>query len=365
MPSRNGAIVLAALAALGLTLLMIPVRTRLVLDRARIVADGRSTVRISVVSLGPLGVRTPWRSRESPRVSQAALDALGATLLLAHDGSVVLRSGQRAGRLAVELPSERAVIELVLDAGDRDRDGLPDAAEIWSETDRAAFTAWFTAIAEAQATRIDDAWAPIHQDCAGLVRFAFREALKRHDRAWFEHRRYLPAIDAPDVQAVRYPDLPFIGERPFRKVAGAFDPTVAIADQLTAAPSARTLWQLNTVFVSREVREARAGDLLFFTVPYATGSRMHTMLALGARAGSTHDAPAERVVYHTGTEVPEGGARAVEQVRLVTFAELARHPDPGWHPIADNPRFLGVHRLIHVDPGLLRSLTSRGGGPIR
>jgi uncharacterized protein YfaT (DUF1175 family) len=32
-------------------------------------------------------------------------------------------------------------------------------------------------------------------------------------------------------------------------------------------------------------------------------------------------------------------------VRLVSLDELLAHPDPSWHPVPHNPRFLGVHRF--------------------
>ena len=36
--------------------------------------------------------------------------------------------------------------------------------------------------------RISDQWNGEQRDCAGLVRFAWREALRRHDRAWLQKR---------------------------------------------------------------------------------------------------------------------------------------------------------------------------------
>ena len=33
---------------------------------------------------------------------------------------------------------------------------------------------------------LSDQWNTEQRDCAGLVRFAWREALRKHDRAWFQ-----------------------------------------------------------------------------------------------------------------------------------------------------------------------------------
>jgi uncharacterized protein YfaT (DUF1175 family) len=55
------------------------------------------------------------------------------------------------------------------------------------ESDRAAFRAWFVLLADAQFERA----APEVTDCAALVRFAFREALRAHTPEW-RHRIGMP-----------------------------------------------------------------------------------------------------------------------------------------------------------------------------
>jgi len=50
----------------------------------------------------------------------------------------------------------------------------------------AAFRRWFTQIAEYQAMRPQAELPAEIQDCASLLRFAYREALKRHDDTWFQ-----------------------------------------------------------------------------------------------------------------------------------------------------------------------------------
>ena len=69
---------------------------------------------------------------------------------------------------------------------DIDEDGIPDAAELHSFDDRQNFRRWFAAIAEMQFYRLNPLWTEEQRDCAGLVRFACREALRRHDRIWFQ-----------------------------------------------------------------------------------------------------------------------------------------------------------------------------------
>ena len=55
----------------------------------------------------------------------------------------------------------------------------------------------------------------------------------------------------------------------------------------------------------------------------------HTMIYLGNG----------RTVYHTG---PSGDDPGI--VKSLTFAQLAVHPNPRWHPVASNPYFLGFYR---------------------
>src|SRR5256714_14138736 len=69
---------------------------------------------------------------------------------------------------------------------DSDNDGIPDVIELRTYQDRDAFKRWFTAIAETQFYQLSDQWNAEQRDCAGLVRFATREALRKHDRIWFQ-----------------------------------------------------------------------------------------------------------------------------------------------------------------------------------
>ena len=82
---------------------------------------------------------------------------------------------------------------------DLDHDGLPDTAELRTFNDRENFRRWFTWVAEMQFYNLSDQWNTEQRDCAGLVRFAFREALRPHDRPWFQRmgENYDPV--APDL----------------------------------------------------------------------------------------------------------------------------------------------------------------------
>ena len=63
--------------------------------------------------------------------------------------------------------------------------------------------------------RLSDEWNAEQRDCAGLVRFAWREALRRHDRAWFQKMGEGYEAWTPDVRAYSLERNP-LGEKLFQ-----------------------------------------------------------------------------------------------------------------------------------------------------
>lgn len=209
---------------------------------------------------------------------------------------------------------------------DLDRDGYPDVAEFHSVSERRAFMEWFAAIAEAQFTQPAPDWKPDDQDCAGLLRYAFIEALKPKTPEWFAK---FPALKAQHIMPLgRYP-MPTIVRSVFRVEGGAFQKGDVREGRLVGRTSAMYLMRYSTVFLGRSPDKAQRGDLLFFVHPLAQGSAYHSMVYLGNN----------RVVYHTGYAPSQGG-----EVRLVSLETLAQHPEPYWHPDPSNPYFLGFFR---------------------
>ncbi len=209
---------------------------------------------------------------------------------------------------------------------DADRDGYPDALQLVGQ-DRARFADWFASVAASQFYGMSADWRPESRDCSGLVRYAFANALMRHDAAWFRKFTYLPRPQLPSVVAYRYP-LPILGKFVFRVAPGAFAPDDIQAGRFVGRTTVQYLANYSSVRVTRDVTQARRGDLLIFLRP-DLGS-YHSMIYLGDG----------RVVYHTGARPEEGG-----EVRLVTLATLMRHRNPDFHPIPGNPNFLGVYRF--------------------
>ena len=69
------------------------------------------------------------------------------------------------------------------DWSDRFSDGTPDFLRLDSEEDRRAFRDWFLFLAESQYYREPARLPREIDDCASLLRFAYREALRQHDGA--------------------------------------------------------------------------------------------------------------------------------------------------------------------------------------
>jgi uncharacterized protein YfaT (DUF1175 family) len=221
---------------------------------------------------------------------------------------------------------------------DSDSDGIPDAEELHTFGDRENFRSWFTGIAEQQFYEPSREWSEDQRDCAGLVRFAWREALRSHDRAWLLRMGESYDAIAPDVRAYTLEQSP-VGEKLFRTSAGSFDKSNLSDGTFSEFADARTLKDFNTTFVGRDRAQARPGDLLFFHQPWVQKYPYHVMIFLGrARTGS--EGASDWVVYHTGSSPTDAG-----EVRKVRLSVLDRHPDPRWRPVAANRNFLGFYRL--------------------
>jgi hypothetical protein len=220
---------------------------------------------------------------------------------------------------------------------DRYNDGTPDFLRLHRSEDRSAFRAWFTALADSTAA-IPPARLP-HEidDCAALLRWCYRETLHAHDVAW---QATLP-MDAlpplPSVAQYNYPISP-LGANLFRVKPGAFTPTDLADGSFAQFADAKTLWLRNTFFVSKDMRTARPGDLLFYR-QLEQNSPFHSMIL----TGPNH----EWAVYHTG---PIGSGPG--EIRRVTVDDLFHHPDARWRPIPGNSNFLGVYRwnILREDP---------------
>ncbi len=215
------------------------------------------------------------------------------------------------------------------------RDGLPDALHLHSPQDRQAFRSWFVAIAEQEAALPDDRLPPEIDDCAALLRYAYRESLVQHDERWFaaqpEPSRFASLVS---IAQYHYPDTP-LGLNLFRVAPGPWTPADLSRGSFAQFADAHALLAFDTFQVSRDIRTALPGDLLFFR-QLEQNSQYHSMVITGPNA--------DWVIYHTG---PIGKLKG--EIRRVAIEDLLHHPDARWRPIPGNTNFLGVFRwnLLH------------------
>lgn len=250
--------------------------------------------------------------------------AMLASVLLAAP-----KAGQDLRRMAAHASgSSNALSTARLPAWtDRFGDGTPDFLRLTDPADRAAFRRWFTSIAEYQAVRPRSEVPAEIVDCASLLRYAYREALRRHDGQWFEATGMEIAAPPGEIRAWHYPDTP-LGMGLFRVTPGPFVAADATDGAFAQFADAKTLVERNAYRVSRDVRAALPGDLLFWR-QFGQSSPWHSMIVL----------PRGEVVYDTGPDHGKPG-----ELRRVRIAELEEHPDARWRPVGGNPNFLGVYR---------------------
>ena len=225
---------------------------------------------------------------------------------------------------------------------DSDNDGIPDAAELQSFMDRENFRRWFTRIAEGQFYGLSKQWNADQRDCAGLVRFAWREALRHHDRAWLQKMGAAYTPIAPDVSRYTLEQGP-LGEKLFRTSFGSYKDGELSNGTFSEFADARTLKSFNARFISRDRRVAQPGDLLFFYQPWVQKFPYHVMIFLGTAQLGGNQAN-DWVVYHTGSSPTDEGT-----VKKVELSVLDHHPNKRWRPVESNTNFLGFYRLKILD----------------
>jgi hypothetical protein len=281
---------------------------------------------------------TPRKKKpRSQRLILTGIVALFVLLLLLRLLVFVEGHGRRRGRGAVDGTAAGTVHAESIGAGwagrpwtDSFQDGTPDFLRLSDPADRAAFRQWFTRIAEFQAVRPQAEVPAEITDCASLLRYAYREALKRHDDTWFAGTGMEVAALPGEIRAWRYPETP-LGAGLFRVKPGSFEAGDAANGAFAQFADAKTLVERNAYFVSRDVRAAEPGDLLFYR-QFGQSSPWHSMIV--TRVGGE-----AAVVYDTGEDHGKAG-----ELRRVTVAELMDHPQAQWRPVASNPNFLGVYR---------------------
>ena len=298
-------------------------------------ADGFSSTELTVHAANGRELRGLVLRSETPHQL-----AVRSVTVRGDSATVTLQSGVMPGSAKLLITAQGfAPQELTLqtnaDLGDAVGDGTPDFLRLHDPADRQAFRRWFTLLAESQFYRGKNA-APEIDDCAALLRFAYREALREHDAAWALAMALTAPGAAGDIRQYQYPYTP-LGAALFRIHGGSFAADDLRDGAFAEFADAETLWRRNTFSVGRSLGRARPGDLLFFRQDSAARMPFHAMIFLGhSQVGPGSE---QFVVYHTG---PNGSAPG--EIKRLSIVELVNYPDPRWRPVASNPAFLGVYR---------------------
>jgi hypothetical protein len=292
----------SAAALLALAGALVPLRHRAWIERS----EGNPVQRIMLESRSLLGVRrAAWGARI--RGTEAWGDAREGFFLAPGQSATVEVSAWPKFRQSLSISSS----------------GGLEPATLAEQGDREAFRMWFVAILEQQLEGPSPAWEPAQRDCAGLLRFAFREAWGPHTEAW----RSRVAFAASSVSG-----------DPSQSMAGPWRHAFPTPEGWRPFAKGAFLRRLACVPLGRELSEARPGDLLFFARGGAHAQPDHAMAFVRP---DTDGQPV--LLYHTGPE-GSGATRAEGEVRRVRLDELMHHPDAEFRPLPENPAFLGVFR---------------------
>ena len=306
---------------------------RLSITPSTIFADGYGTATLDIYSSSS-GSPVVTVS-ENPRAVRIDDTAGGKGHWRTH-----LRAGILGGRVRLRVqfpggPPGEMEFNSIVNLRDRAGDGTPDFLRLDDEHDRQSFRRWFTYLAEAQYFQAPGSRPAEINDCAALIRYAYREALAAHDDIWAASAE-LPLIPAYDSAGkYQYPYTP-LGAALFRVRAGRFDAADLSNGAFAQFADAQTLWRWNTWFRSRDTGSAEPGDLLFFRQPQAR-EPFHSMIYLGDSL--IHPDGKHYILYHTGPDGDDPG-----EMRRLAVEELLRFPQPQWRPLVSNTGFLGVYR---------------------
>jgi uncharacterized protein YfaT (DUF1175 family) len=332
--SSGAAVILSLLCARPVIHREMPAPPRLSMHPTQIDADGYSSATLRIDAPEAAG---------KPVISVAENPHGAAIQEIETNGGqwqAQIRAGVMPGRVVLRvqfpnLPPATAELNAVPSNRDSFEDGTPDFLRLDDDADRRAFRRWFTYIAEEQYFQ-DPASRPAEiNDCAALIRYAYRETLHAHESGWAEAAQ-LPIVPSfSPIAKYQYPYTP-LGSALFRVEEGPYRPSDVSGKAFAQFADVRTLWRFNTHFLGRDLSVASPGDLLFFRQD-ADHMPFHSMIYLGE--SQLRKDPNLYLLYHTGPD----GANPGEMRRLTT-GELLRFPRPEWRPVSGNPNFLGVFR---------------------
>jgi hypothetical protein len=181
-------------------------------------------------------------------------------------------------------------------------------------------------------------------DCASLLRYAYREALKKHDAEWFKDTGMEAGALPGEIGAWHYPDTP-LGAGLFRVSPGPFQRGDEGTGTFARFADAKTLVERNAYLVSRNVWQAEPGDLLFYR-QFGQSSPWLSMIVtrVGSDAAVVYDSGADQTPHAQGSTSGDPDHGASGGLQRVALTDLLGNPQVDLRPLASNPNFMGVYR---------------------
>lgn len=126
---------------------------------------------------------------------------------------VYFKSTKKAGKVVFQ--SEKGLrleLDFYSSVSDSDEDGFPDSVEL-SREDAERFRNWFVRIAESQFVKPNSYWNPTERDCAGLIRYSYREALKNMMLTGLSRAEFLSIKIYPILVLILTQAFPFLAKK--------------------------------------------------------------------------------------------------------------------------------------------------------
>lgn len=246
-----------------------------------------------------------------------------------RDETWYFKSATRPGGVTIRSASGLSLhLDFYESFADADGDGFPDLAELGSAADRKNFTDWFVRIAESQTVKPNYSWNQNERDCSGLIRYAYREALKKHDTSWQKKHGILLDKNLADVKKFNYPDVPRLEKNIF-KIAEA---PAQDKSSFGVYADAEHLMKYNLKYISKDLQVSQKGDILFFFDESNADSPYHSMIV--TQSGVLNPV----IIYHTGSK------RGIKRVKADYLNHYKKFIPKEW-----NRRFMGVYRFHIID----------------
>ena len=245
------------------------------------------------------------------------------------------KSTKNSGTVTIHTSNNlKLKLNFYLTQSDTDNDGFPDNAELNNESDRRSFRLWFVRIADSQFLKRDNSWNGQERDCSGLIRYSYREALKKHNELWNKRTGIIIDKNLSDIKSFNYPKVPILGKNIFQVSASTKQKVHKVSFEknrnyyFSIFADAESLLKYNTSFVSRNISDALMGDLLFFVRKKDGKNIYHSMIV------SQNELDKIIIIYHTGDN---NNLKRIKSDYLKNSLIF--------NPISENKNFLGVYRF--------------------